>query len=184
MSKLFLVTGRPGVGKTSLIIGLIDKVREKGYSVGGIVSKEFRRNGVRHGFEILDLLTGRKGILASSDLPFGPRIGKYKVNLKDLKDIAADSLDKASDCDLIVCDEVGPMELLSPEFKRALRRTLEGERILLFSVHYKIRDPLIEELLAKGQLFELNIENRGELKDKLFNLILESLEKNAYNRNR
>ncbi|GBC74886.1 Nucleoside-triphosphatase THEP1 [archaeon HR06] len=176
MAKLILITGRPGIGKTSLIINLVDRLREKGFLIGGIVSRELRRDKERYGFEILDLLSGKRGLLASIDLPYGPRIGKYKVNLIDLKEIASNSLDKAlENCDLIVCDEVGPMELLSPEFKRSIKKALDSGKPLLFSLHHKIRDPIVEELLAKGEVFELTLENRDELKEKVFNRLLDFL---------
>ena len=62
--RIFLLTGSPGVGKTTLLLKVVEALRAKGYSVGGMISREVRSCGTRIGFEILDLNTGKSGWLA------------------------------------------------------------------------------------------------------------------------
>ena len=81
-----LLTGSPGVGKTSVLLRIVESLKAKGYSVGGMVSREVRVGRDRVGFEILDLNTGRKGWLAHVAQKQGPQVGRYRVNLEDLEE--------------------------------------------------------------------------------------------------
>ena len=66
----------------------------------------------------------------------------------------------------MACDEVGPMELLSPEFRREVRLTvLETEKPAVCVVHKRYEDPLIKELKESGETseFEITFENRDTL---------------------
>jgi len=61
--------------------------------------------------------TGRRGILAHIELKSGPRLGRYRVNLKDIEEIAVPAIAEAwQHKDLVVIDELAPMELKSREF--------------------------------------------------------------------
>jgi len=60
-----LLTGPPGVGKTTILEEIKNRIKEKEYSIGGIYCPEIRENGRRTGFNIIDISSGRKGILAS-----------------------------------------------------------------------------------------------------------------------
>ena len=64
MVCFFFLTGKPGIGKTSLALNVAQVVKESGYEIGGMVSREVRENEARIGFEIQDLKTGEKGWLA------------------------------------------------------------------------------------------------------------------------
>ncbi len=127
------VTGHPGVGKTTLVLQVIERVPLK---CGGMVTKEIRKIGRRVGFSIHDILTGKEGVLAHIHLERGPRLGRYRINLKDLDEIGAAAIERAlRECNLIVVDEVGPMELNSERFIRAVERALESDKHLLITVH-------------------------------------------------
>lgn len=57
MKRLFFITGRPGVGKTTVLLNVANGLRDKGYSVGGMLSRELREEGARVGFELVDFAT-------------------------------------------------------------------------------------------------------------------------------
>ena len=118
-----LITGPPGIGKTSTLRRSVKELKKREYTIGGIICREVREGGVRVGFEIMDLSTGQRGWLAHVNQPEGPRIGKYLVNLTDLEVIGAGSILAAlQNADLLAIDEIGPMELSSPAFSNALAR--------------------------------------------------------------
>ena len=97
-----------------------------------MISRELREHGVRVGFEIVDVTTGQKGWLAHVNQPIGPSISKYRVNMNDLNRIGAAAILKAvEEADVIVVDEIGPMELFSTPFKEAVRRGMESEKPMI-----------------------------------------------------
>ena len=49
--RVLLLTGNPGVGKTTVLIKTVDALKAKGYSVGGMISREAREGNVRMGLK-------------------------------------------------------------------------------------------------------------------------------------
>jgi nucleoside-triphosphatase len=174
LGVIFLVTGPPGVGKSTLVSKVILRLKSAGVIVGGCTTFERRSKGARIGFEVLDLSSGRKGELASVDSKLGPRVGRYRVNLTDLATIGATGLNTAaSSSELIVIDEVGPMELVSPEFRRAVKKCIESDKPILAVVHERLEDDLLSELRTKAQLTAtLSVENRDSTTEELGDTLL------------
>ena len=173
-----LLTGTPGVGKTTVLMKVVKKLRERGVSVGGMVSREVRERGRRVGFEMIDISTGDREVLASI-YGDGARMGKYKVNLKGLAEFASRVILSAMEnSDVIVCDEVGPMELLSPEFKRAVSKLLAVDKPMIIVIHMKMKDPLLKSLRQnpRAVLFTVTYENRDQLVDEVYSTINKFLE--------
>ena len=163
--KVF-VTGVPGVGKTTVMQKVIAILKEKGLKVGGISCPEIRVNNIRVGFEIIDLLTGSRGILSHRDQDHGPRVGKYRVNLQDLSKIGVKSLDRAmKEADCIVIDEIGPMELQGKDFQVAVNNILEGTKPVLGIIHWKMNHWLIDKIRARGdvKIVEVTLKNRDAI---------------------
>ena len=176
--RIWLVTGDPGVGKTTLISKVIYAVKSNGFTVGGILTKERKEKGERTGFDILDVASMRSGTLASIHQMEGPKIGKYKVNLKDLAEIGAKAIDYAlSNSDLVICDEIGPMEMFSPELRRAISRLMHSSKVVLGSVHKRLVDPLIEEIKADPnvQVVEITPENMETEQEEIVGVVISLL---------
>jgi nucleoside-triphosphatase len=172
-----LVTGSPGVGKSTAVSKVIMKLKSAGVIVGGCTTSETRSGGVRTGFEIRDLTTGRYGQLASTSSRIGPRVGRYRVNLADLARVGAAGLESASlSSEMVVIDEVGPMELVSPEFRRAVHRCIESGRPMLVVIHERLDDDLLNELRRRAvALHTITIENRGEEAEELCDILLKAV---------
>jgi nucleoside-triphosphatase THEP1 len=62
---ILVLTGAPGIGKTTAVIRAARSLRDSGLKVGGIVSRELRINNKRIGFEFVDLITNQTNVLAS-----------------------------------------------------------------------------------------------------------------------
>jgi nucleoside-triphosphatase len=166
LKRLIFVTGRPGIGKTSVLLRAVNVLKTRGYKVNGMVSREARKGGVRVGFEIADFETGRRGWLAHVNQSTGPQVGKYRVNLEDLKVIGASSiLNAVADADAVVVDEIGPMELFSTAFKEAVAQAIRSEKLVLGTIHHRAKDLLITAIRARkdAEILEVTCENRGEL---------------------
>ncbi|MDH5437453.1 MAG: NTPase [Candidatus Bathyarchaeota archaeon] len=178
LKRLVFITGRPGIGKTSALLRAVDVLKTRGYKVAGMVSREVRKGGVRVGFEIVDFETGRRGWLAHINQPTGPQVSKYRVNLNDLDVIGASSIRNAvANADVVVVDEIGPMELFSPAFKEAVTQAIRSEKPVLGTVHHRAKDPLITTIRARGdaEILEVTYENRGILHNVIVRRVEEFL---------
>ncbi|KAL0462379.1 UNVERIFIED_CONTAM: Cancer-related nucleoside-triphosphatase [Sesamum latifolium] len=138
--KCFLVTGPPGVGKTTLIIRVLEALRQSNPSlkIQGFYTRELREGAERVGFEVVTL-DGRRGPLASTNISSResqrwPIVGRYKVDVSSFESLALPELQVKEDTDLFIIDEVGKMELFSSSFFPAVLRVLESNIPLLASV--------------------------------------------------
>ena len=175
--KIF-ITGMPGVGKTTVVHKINAILKEKGLKVGGIYCPEIRVDKVRVGFEIIDLLTGNRGILSHIDQNDGPRVGKYRVNIQDLSNIGVKGISKAiREADYIVIDEIGPMELKGENFQEAVKNIVEGTKPLLGIIHWKMNHWLIDMIRARRdvKIVEVTLKNRETIPRIIAEEILETI---------
>ena len=176
MKVSFFLTGRPGVGKTTVLLRIVERLKKQGFKVGGLVSREVREDGSRVGFKVIDLEDGREGWLAHIRQPVGPRIGKYRVWMRDLESIGVEAILKAvREADVVVIDEVGPMELFSQSFKRAVSEALESDKIVLGTIHYRIKTSFISKIKERQDvvIFKVTRENREGLPEIIIQKIQE-----------
>lgn len=158
------ITGRPGSGKTTLCRRLIEVLRTQ-IKIGGILTQEVRdERGERLGFEILDIATGRKGTLAHVDLKSGPRVSKYRVNLPDIEGLAVPAIERALlEAELVVIDEIAPMELKSTRFIEVVEQALESDKRLLITFQQRSEHRLVEQVRKICQVHEITLGSREEL---------------------
>ena len=176
--RVLLLTGNPGVGKTTVLTKTVETLKAEGISVGGMISREAREGNVRVGFEIIDLTNNKHGWLAHINQRTGPQVGKYHVNLEDMENIGATAIAEAAEkCDVIAIDEIGPMELFSQKFKQAVKQALESRKVVLAVVHAKARDQLINEVKRRedAEIFTVTLANRDSLPEELIKQALEIL---------
>ncbi len=165
------ITGQPGVGKTTVCKAVADRL---GRSAGGMICSDITegdsgdgdRRGRRAGFELLDLQTGAKGVLAHIRGD-GPRVGKYHVNLPDLDRIGVSAILSAIGTDLIVIDEIAPMELMSQGFIRAVEEALASDTDMLVVLHQRSAHPLAERIRAEFDLITVTRDNRDVIADEI-----------------
>ena len=159
--KNILITGPPRVGKTTLvkkILELIPEIRAKGF-----LSQETKEAGERVGFS-LTTLDGREGVLAHINLKSGPRVARYRVNIKDIEEIAAPSISPEEGIELIVIDEIAKMECFSPAFRSEVIRALDSEIPVLATIQIS-RHPFLNWVRGRDDvtIYKIDLENREEL---------------------
>jgi len=156
-----VITGRPGVGKSTLFNTVVSFLRENGVVVGGIIAPEMRVDGKRIGFKIVDLLTGEETWLARKDYAGSVRVGSYGVLVNEASKLVEKALSRAlSEAFVVGIDEVGPMELKLPVFKPLLLKLLRSSKHLILVVHYNLSDREILSEIAKARRVVLTLENR------------------------
>ncbi len=164
------ITGSPGVGKSTVLRNVLKKLT---CTYGGMTSADIRVNGERVGFEIRDVATGKKGILAHKQGK-GPRVGSYHVNLEDLNNIGVVAIRNAMSSELIVIDEIAPMEFKSKEFIRAFEEALSSDKNMLVVLHQKSAHPLAQRIRKEFDAYTVTMENRESLVSEIAGKIIKA----------
>lgn len=160
VKKNIFLTGRPGVGKTTVIRKVIDGLD---VVIGGFYTEEIREGGRRAGFTIRGT-DGSSGILAHRDLRSPYRVSRYGVNIADLERVGCGALEKAVEsADCIVMDEVGSMEIHSALFREMVMKALSSPVPVLGTLQAK-RNDFLDSVRGRGDLLLLQVteENRDE----------------------
>lgn len=161
-----VITGRPGVGKSTLFKHIVDYLRTNGVIVGGIIAPEVREGNVRTGFKLIDLLTGEESWLAKKDVPGTIKVGSYTV-FSSASILAKSSLERAmSSADVVAIDEIGPMELKLSGFWESVEKVINGEKPYILVVHYSlVSSP--RSRFSSDRVIEVTLSNREYLRKKI-----------------
>ena len=134
-----LLTGAPGCGKTTLLGEAVEALRGSGREVYGFWTPEIRKGGTRLGFAV-ELMGGEREVLASTDLPGPPRVGRYGVNVVAMDALVVPEMERGvaaasmgADV-IIVMDEIGKMELTSQGFREAVSRAFDSQARVLGTI--------------------------------------------------
>jgi nucleoside-triphosphatase len=159
--KNILLTGLPGTGKTTLIKKLSEEL--SGLAPVGFYTEEIREEGARKGFDLISL-DGKRGLLSHRETNSPYRVGKYGVDIKNFEKFLEGIAFLAPATGLIIIDEIGKMECLSPIFRRMIKEIFSSEKMLIATVALK-GGGLIEEIKRRDdvRLFEITQKNRDSL---------------------
>lgn len=142
-----LVVGEPGSGKTSWCREYIDRQRKSGSTIGGILSPAIEQQGQRVGSNSLDLLTGQEVPFARlsrhKSFKGGEVVGEYTIDREGIS-FACGAIEQAVEnrCDLIVIDEVGPLELSGEGLMPAVEMALASSVNVLIVVRSSLKATL------------------------------------------
>lgn len=131
MSTVYLLTGRPGTGKTSLIKQAVGGLKGR---AGGFYTEEIRVGGTRLGFKLITL-DGDEAVLAHVDFHSQYRVGKYGVDVDGLERVGVPALAEAiGQRDVVVIDEIGKMELFSGRFREVVLEAINSGKLVLGTI--------------------------------------------------
>lgn len=170
--KNLLITGLPGVGKTTFIKKLGDKLNIPGRI--GFYTEEIRKEGVRQGFSLVGF-DGRDSILSHVNIKSPFQVGKYGVDVERFEKFI-DNIDFFNPVNrIIIIDEIGKMECLSDKFCRLLSRILDSDKQVVATVALK-GTGLIERFKRRKdvRLFTINSANRVKLIDEILEYLFPS----------
>jgi nucleoside-triphosphatase len=156
LARALLLTGRPGVGKTTAIHQALAGLHD--VRAGGFYTQEVRHQGRRTGFRLI-ALDGPLGMLASVNTSGRYRVGKYRVHLDDLERVGVAALERAiadPDVSLLVVDEIGKMELFSSAFRQAVLAALASPKPVLGTV-MRGTEPWVEAIKARPDVTVVEI---------------------------
>ncbi|MEA1904434.1 MAG: NTPase [Candidatus Hadarchaeota archaeon] len=178
MPNNFLITGRPGSGKTSVVERAVAALRDQNFEARGLYCPEIREEGVRQGFKMVDVMTGESRVLAHVDQQVGPQVSKYRVNVENVDAMSEIAINRAlQGADFLVIDEIAPMEVYSKGFNRSVLKALDSPKPVIAVVHKRSSTGFIGEIKARSdvQLLEVTPENRASLHEHLVDLVIGTL---------
>ena len=164
-----LITGVPGVGKTTLIREI---AKSLAYShPAGFYTREVREGGSRTGFELVSF-DGQIRTLAHTGIASRYRVGKYGVDILGFDGFLQSLTVPTGQRCLIIIDEIGKMECFSAVFRDMIIRILEEDCLLVATIA-KRGNEFIEGIKKRNGILlcELTRENR----DTILPLLLERI---------
>ena len=171
MARHLLITGLPGTGKTTLLVRLARLIAD--LSPSGFYTEEIREGRERRGFRMAGF-DGSRGMLAHVDFRGHHRVGHYGVDVAGFEAFLGRLALETSPTSLIILDEIGKMECLSPRFKSLVRNLLESDKTLVASVAMT-GEGFIAQMKKRPdcQIVEITPANREKLAGDLVGWIRE-----------
>lgn len=163
MGRTLLLTGRPGVGKTTVIKQVAAALRQR---AGGFYTEEIRGPGGRKGFRLITL-DGHEAVMAHVNIRSRHGVGRYGVDVATLDAVGVTAIRAAVDSQdamAVVIDEIGKMELFSGEFRGAVLKAMSSSKIVVATVMQKPHD-WVNALKAMPQVtvWEITQANRDKM---------------------
>jgi nucleoside-triphosphatase THEP1 len=111
MGEIILITGEIQSGKTRLCLALYQKAQKAGIQVGGILSPAVFEGGEKTAIDILDLKSGNTKRLAEIKTQTQTDLETQHWSFfQEAVDWGNKMLLEAIPCDLLIVDELGPLE--------------------------------------------------------------------------
>ena len=154
MSAISLLTGEIQTGKTSLCLEVVAAAREAGVRLGGLVSPGIFQDGEKIAIDVLDIRSGERTRLAEGP---GGRATDLNTRRWAFQSQAVawgnQVLENALPCELLVIDELGPLEFLRGEgWVNGFQVVASGDYTAALLV---IRPSLLEEALKRWEVGEI-----------------------------
>jgi len=162
MHPILLLTGRPGIGKTTVIRRVAEILPRE--QLRGFYTEEVCQHGRRRGFRAVTF-GGWTGIIADVDHPGPARVGRYGVDVAAIDELVERSLVSPADHPtLFLIDEVGKMECHSAAFVSAMRRILGSSTPAVITVAERGGGFIVEVRELRGaEIWTVTAENRDGL---------------------
>lgn len=169
--RVFIISGSIHSGKTYIIKKIIAKLYKIGINTGGFISeKKYKRKKVV-GYDIVKIQSKEKEVfLRLEGDSNNDRIGKYFLYQQGITK-GIDAIDDAiaNECDVIVMDEVGLLELEDKVWASKLKEVLSLKNIaLVISVRESYVNSIIEKYnINKASIFDTKNGNIGDIVNEI-----------------
>lgn len=159
---IFVVTGEVRQGKTTFTRRLIELLRAEGCTVGGFLALGVHdAEGQRIGFDLYDIQSGTALPLCTTTPQAGSmNIGNYYFHADTVeRGRALLSEPEAAGAQLIVIDELGPLELSNRGWSDAVEALIRNSSTPQLWV---VRKPLVEKMIKKWNVGRVYIFDVGQ----------------------
>jgi nucleoside-triphosphatase THEP1 len=174
-TNVVIITGEIRQGKTTFAKSIINNLIGQNYKIAGFLSIGINENGTRTGFSLNDLESSDQIELCSTIKDNSRfKLGQYYFNNDAIargQEIL--SIEKTSDKQLIVIDEIGHLELNDNGWSSAIENLTRSTSIPHLWV---VRKSLVKRVARKWNIgnvyiFTINESNPGEVVNKLKEII-------------
>jgi len=164
-NKNILITGQPGIGKTTLIKKIVRQLAD--LRPVGFYTEEIRESGVRKGFELISL-SGPRELLSHVDIRSPYRVSKYGVDIKRFEDFLDFIPFSERGREIVIIDEIGKMECFSKKFEQLVKKLLDSEKVFISTIALK-GSGFIAEVKKRNdvKMFEISPANRDSLSTEI-----------------
>tara|TARA_B100000287_G_scaffold432600_1_gene492290 strand:+ start:1059 stop:1643 length:585 start_codon:yes stop_codon:yes gene_type:complete len=185
------ITGLPRSGKSAVLDKVLEMLEDErkreinarggdGASaeiVGGLLTKPISENSERVGYEVIDIYSGERGVMAHKNIDSRLRVLGYGIDTEELERVAIPAIERARDyAEVIVIDEIGKFAVESEEFVETVRDTLKIDKPTILALHKKSRHPLLQDIRRRddARILEVTPVNRALLPYKIHKLMRET----------
>jgi nucleoside-triphosphatase THEP1 len=162
LSSITLLTGEIQSGKTSLCLEVVAAARVAKVQLGGLVSPGVFQAGEKIAIDVLDLKSGEHKRLANRSGSSSTGLSTQRWDfLPEAVTWGKQILEMSVPCELLVIDELGPLEFLRAEgWMTGFEAVASGEYRAALLV---IRPSLLEKALNRWQVSRIiNLEDPDE----------------------
>jgi len=175
VNNVFLLTGKPRMGKTTMIKKLIHEIGSD--RCGGFYTEDIRESNDRIGFRCVTL-EGESLEFANVNSTSSVRVGRYGIDIESFENFAVKSITSSLQSKKItVIDEIGFMQMLSSSFQELIHGIIAEDRYIILGTIPLDSHPAIDPIKKrKGiKLIDLNEDNRDVIQEVIVSEILEVL---------
>ena len=163
ISMNIFITGNPRCGKSTLIQKIRNEISDQ--KVSGFITPEINVQNRRKGFKIIDLTSKKEEVMASVDIKSGPKVSKYKVNVKGIDKVIEKFLQSYESSKYVVIDEIGKMEFYSKKFRETIKMVLDSDKTVLATLSKQF----VNQYRDKGKIYFLKRENFDQIYEQVLN---------------
>ena len=151
MGGIYLLTGEIQSGKTSLCLELVNEARKEGVRLGGLISPGVFQSGEKIAIDLLDIKSDERRRLADGSDGRSTEVQTKRWSfLPGAVAWGNRILEKSVPCDLLLIDELGPLEFIRGEgWVNGFKIVESGDYQAALLV---IRPSLLDEALSRWEV--------------------------------
>lgn len=157
---VFILTGQINQGKTQFTSKLVEKLQKSGLLISGLITLGNANDKSRNAYNFQNILTVEQTKLCSTEPdPEKPRYGRFYFEQTGIEKGCTIILGALTDPpDLLVIDELGPMEINNRGWAPAIEKIVEAKACAQFWV---VRERLVKPMMRKWNVGDIIVFDLG-----------------------